>query len=66
MEDEASKRAFEQFKINSSSYTNPLNFRLKKNHFLYIMMHLGKQWGAHCSNWTKMGMTMPFILLGGN
>jgi len=26
-------------------------------------MHPEKQWGAHYHNWTKMGTTIPFILL---
>jgi len=65
MEDEVLKRTFEQLK--SVFQVAPILRTPDWNKsFLDIMMHLEKRWGAHYHNWTKMGTTIPFILLTNN
>jgi hypothetical protein len=62
MQNETSKHAFEQFKLTLQVHQS-FKLQIGTNHFQYIVMHLEKRWGAHYPNWTKMGMTIPFILL---
>jgi hypothetical protein len=64
-EDEVSRQAFEQLK--SALQVAPILRTPDWNKpFLDIVMHLEKRWAAPYHNWTKMGMTIPFILLADN